>query len=166
MTIEMYQDVMNHLQIDKYRELIIEQDHKITELEKACEETQELLDKQIEATYKLDKENAELRKIAEFQQSNNMNTHLENKKLKEGLAVGSTWNKHLNSLNKELEEERDKYRNMVFDKDEQLTKAKKIIRECIKHTCDTFCEVSTCEHCLFKLKVKDKAEQFLNSEEK
>ena len=48
----------------------------------------------------------------------------------------------------------------------QLTKAKKIIRECIKHTCDTFCEVSTCEHCLFKLKVKDKAEQFLNSEEK
>ena len=34
MTIEMYQDVMNHLQIDKYRELIIEQDHKITELEK------------------------------------------------------------------------------------------------------------------------------------
>ena len=62
MTIEMYQDVMNHLQIDKYRELIIEQDHKITELEKACEETQELLDKQIEATYKLDKENAELRK--------------------------------------------------------------------------------------------------------
>lgn len=62
MTIEMYQDVMNHLQIDKYRELIIEQDHKITELEKACEETQELLDKQIEATYKLDKENAELKK--------------------------------------------------------------------------------------------------------
>lgn len=35
---------------------------KIAELEKACEETQELLDKQIEATYKLDKENAELKK--------------------------------------------------------------------------------------------------------
>ena len=34
----------------------------IEELEKACEETQELLDKQIEATYKLDKENAELKK--------------------------------------------------------------------------------------------------------
>ena len=37
-------------------------ENRITELEKACEETQELLDKQIEATYKLDKENAELRK--------------------------------------------------------------------------------------------------------
>ena len=37
-------------------------ENKITELEKACEETQELLDKQIEATYKLDKENAELKK--------------------------------------------------------------------------------------------------------
>lgn len=36
-------------------------DIKIKELEKACEETQELLDKQIEATYKLDKENAELK---------------------------------------------------------------------------------------------------------
>ena len=61
MTIEMYEDVMNHLQIDKYRELIIKQDQKITELEKACEETQKLLDKQIEATYRLDKENAELK---------------------------------------------------------------------------------------------------------
>ena len=57
----MYEDVMKHLQIDKYRELIINQDEKITELEKACEETQELLDKQIEATYRLDKENAELK---------------------------------------------------------------------------------------------------------
>ena len=47
----------------------------------------------------------------------------------------------------------------------QLNKAKEIIRECIKHTCDTFCEVSTCEHCLFKLKVKDKAEQFLKDSE-
>lgn len=36
-------------------------DIKIKELEKGCEETQELLDKQIEATYKLDKENAELK---------------------------------------------------------------------------------------------------------
>lgn len=77
----------------------------------------------------LEAENAELRKVAEFQQSNNMNTHLENKKLKEGLAVGSTWNKHLNSLNKELEEERDKYRNMVFDKDEQLTKARVLLKQ-------------------------------------
>ena len=33
---------------------------RIAELEKACEETQELLDKQIEATYRLDKEKAEL----------------------------------------------------------------------------------------------------------
>ncbi len=63
----------------------------------------------------LEKENAELRAIAEFQQSSNMSRHFENKKLKEGLAVGSTFNKALNSMNKSLEEERDKYRNMVFD---------------------------------------------------
>lgn len=35
---------------------------KYKELQKACDETQELLDKQIEATYELDKENAELEK--------------------------------------------------------------------------------------------------------
>lgn len=33
----------------------------LAELEKACDETQELLDKQIEATFKLVKENAELK---------------------------------------------------------------------------------------------------------
>lgn len=76
----------------------------------------------------LEKENAELRKVAEFQQSSNMETHFENKRLKEVLAVGSTWNKGLNSRNKYLEEKNDKYRNMVFDKMEQLTKAKELVR--------------------------------------
>jgi chromosome segregation ATPase len=37
-------------------------ENKIAELKRSCDETQELLDKQIEATYKLDKENAELKK--------------------------------------------------------------------------------------------------------
>lgn len=77
----------------------------------------------------LEKENAELRKVAEFQQSSNMSRHFENKKLKEGLAIGSTFNKALNSMNRNLEEERDKYRNMVFDKDEQLTKAKALLKQ-------------------------------------
>ena len=77
----------------------------------------------------LQKENAELKKIAEFQQSSNMNTHLENKKIKEVLAVGSMWNKHLNSQNKALEEERDKYRDMTFDQREQLTEAKELLKK-------------------------------------
>ena len=46
----------------KYRQLRKEND----ELEKACDETQELLDKQIEATLKLDKENTELKKEVEL----------------------------------------------------------------------------------------------------
>jgi cobalamin biosynthesis Mg chelatase CobN len=58
-----------------------------------------------------------------------MNTHLENKRLKEGLTVGSMWNKHLNSQNKALEEERDRYRNMTFDQREQLSTAKEIIEK-------------------------------------
>ncbi len=81
----------------------------------------------------LEKENAELRAIAENQQSSNMSRYFENKKLKEGLAVGSTWNKHLNSLNKELEEERDRYRNMTFDQREQLTKAKELLKKWVEY---------------------------------
>lgn len=80
----------------------------------------------------LEKENAELRKVAEFQQSSNMDTHLENKKLKEGLLVGSTFNKALNSRNKFLEEENDKYRNMVFDKIEQIDKAVVLLKKWIE----------------------------------
>ena len=105
---------------------------------------------------KLEKENAELRKVAEFQQSSNMDTHLENKKLKEGLLVGSTFNKALNSRNKFLEEENDKYRNMVFDKMEQIDKAKEIIRDLLS--------------CLYSVeydRVSDleEAEQFLKESE-
>lgn len=107
----------------------------------------------------LEQENAELRKIAEFQQSSNMNTHLENKKLKEGLAVGSTWNKYLNSMNKSLEEERDKYREMTFDMKDQLTKAKELLKEFIflLHNPRTALDTKT---------VMDEAEQFLSEVEK
>ena len=106
----------------------------------------------------LEKENAELRKVAEFQQSSNMDTHLENKKLKECLLVGSTFNKALNSRNKFLEEENDKYRNMVFDKIEQIDKAKEIIKELVEGIRITF------EHRGFITNVDAfllKAEQFL-----
>lgn len=78
------------------------------------------------------KENAELKSIAEFQQSSNMDTHLENKKLKEVLAVGTTCNKGLIARNKLLEEECDKYRNMVFDKIEQLNRAKELLAKWVE----------------------------------
>jgi len=94
----------------------------IDEAEELCNKIAEPREKRIE---ELEKENAKLRKVAEFQQSSNMNTHLENKKLKEGLTVGSMWNKHLNSQNKALEEERDRYRNMVFDLQKENTELKK-----------------------------------------
>jgi hypothetical protein len=119
--------------MDKQRDRIIDLEKENAEL-KADNDARKFAMAMSEKVEKqLREENAELRKIAEFQQSSNMNTHLENKKLKEGLAVGSMWNKHLNSLNKELEEERDKYRNMVFDKDEQLTKAKVALRKVVDY---------------------------------
>ena len=50
---------------------------RIAELEKSCDETQELLDKQIEATYRLDKENAELKHIIATlrQEKDNVSMH-------------------------------------------------------------------------------------------
>ena len=50
---------------DGYKKGAEPREKRIKELEKACEETQELLDKQIEATYKLDKENAVLERRIE-----------------------------------------------------------------------------------------------------
>ena len=111
----------------------------------------------------LEKENAELRKVAEFQQSSNMNRHFENKKLKEGLAVGSIFNKALNSMNKNLEEERDKYRNMVFDKDEQLTKAKDHIKkllDCLQQ------DTNDPQTNYYVVKYMTEAEQFISEVEK
>lgn len=108
----------------------------------------------------LEKENAELRKVAEFQQSSNMSRHFENKKLKEGLAVGSMWNKHLNSQNKALEEERDRYRNMTFDQREQLTKAKELLKRLLITSCNSDV-LNLLPNCSEVLKVRVEAEQFL-----
>lgn len=55
--------------------------------------------------------------------------------------------------NKALEEERDKYRNMVFDKNDQLTEAKELIKNIIR--------VTWGEGWNYSLDWKVKAEQFL-----
>jgi hypothetical protein len=102
---------------------------RIAELEKENADLKEEINKIAFARGNLEEENAELRKVAEFQQSSNMNRYFENKKLKEGLAVGSTFNKALNSMNKSLEEERDKYRDMVFDLQQENAELKK---DCIE----------------------------------
>ena len=54
---------------------------RIEELEKACNETQELLDKQIEVTLKLDKENADLEWQLQEVVKDNDNYQKENKEL-------------------------------------------------------------------------------------
>lgn len=48
----------------------VEFERENADLKKACDETQTLLDKQIEATYKLDKENAELKNQVSFLEDN------------------------------------------------------------------------------------------------
>jgi hypothetical protein len=90
------------------------------------------------------KENAELRKFREL------------------LAVGSKLNKGLISRNKFLEKERDKYRNMVFDKMERIDRAKDIIEKTVEGIRITY------EHKGFITDVDDflsEAEQFLQEVE-
>lgn len=103
------------------------------ELQKKLELSKVIIQDLLNNSEELEKKNAELKANNQFlnnlvrekeQRGLEIQEDLlrENEKLKEGLAVGSIWNKA-------LKEERDKYRNMVFDKDEQLTKAKEIIEE-------------------------------------
>ena len=98
------------------------------------------------------KENAELKK--------------KNKELDVFLVAGTTFNKALNSQNKALEEERDRYRNMTFDQREHLTKAKEIIKkfsEFVNNKVEYDPEHPQ-EHTDLWNELCEQAEQFLNSE--
>lgn len=68
--------------------------------------------------------------------------------------------KALNSMNKNLEEERDKYRNMVFDKDGQLTKAKELLERLLITSCNSDV-LNLLPNCSEVLRVRVEAEQFL-----
>ena len=70
-----------------------------------------------------------VQKGAELRKKENAELKKKNKELDEFLCVGSAFNKTLNSTNKALEEERDRYRNMTFNQKEQLVQAKEIIKE-------------------------------------
>lgn len=113
------------------------------ELKKACDETQCLLDKQIEATYKLDKENSEL---------------------KEQISTKDI-------LIKELQEQKVYWKESSFDwrhkffkldkvkrlikKDKQLTKAKDLLKQWLQTS-----KASGCDN----INIVTDTEQFLNSE--
>ncbi len=148
----------------------VKQEQKIKELGNACKETQELLDKQIEATYKLDKENSELKS--------------DNDARKFAMAMSEKVEKQLRAENAELKERltairnaKDKY-DMSKDKstikafgaeytlfcdleriledwqeDDKLTKAKEIIKSFLNADSE-----------LDMINAQRKAEQFLNSE--
>ena len=68
---------------ERLKGIVLGNEEEISDLKKSCDETQELLDKQIEATYKLDKENTELKE--ELKDANEKVVHLacnQNKDLK------------------------------------------------------------------------------------
>jgi hypothetical protein len=105
----------------------------------------------------LEKALANMQAIAEFQQSINMDRYFEIKKLKTRLTACINVNKGLISRNKFLEEDRDKYQNMVFDKMERIDRAKKIIGNLYAICKDNHYPNSSV--------LMEQAEQFLKEEE-
>lgn len=88
---------------DKVKEL----EKENAELKKACDETQELLDKQIEATYKLDKENAELKEVID------------------------------NDVDKKIYVQLAKKANLADVQKEQLAKAKELLERLLITSCNS-----------------------------
>ena len=114
---------------------------RIAELEKSCDETQELLDKQIEATYKLYKENAEL-KEQQFSLRNERNTFLA---------------------------QNEQYEKDLIDFNENLTEAKEIMQKLVANAPDTYSgtNIELQQKKMFSFQdAVNKAEYFLNSEVK
>lgn len=103
---------------------------RIAELEKACEETQELLDKQIEATFKLDKENAELKEQLKTSYRKGMR-HMAIA-LKDYDRTDGAWTDYFeHTVDKVLQREQvdfEEYGSLV----DQLTKAKEIIKSLLQ----------------------------------
>ena len=102
---------------------------------------------------KLEKENAELRNTAEFQQSSNMNRYFENKKLKDE--------------NTGLKEKVSYLEDNLRVARKELTKAKEIIKDyttIAKGSHSTVCGVPEENRTIYVLKLNEEAEQFLNGE--
>ena len=99
----------------------------IDELEKACDETQKLLDKQIEATYKLDKENAELKHQLAHRNCLDCSNHSSKLRMR---------NLDLEKENAELKKQLE-HRNCVdcsnHGSNIKLTKAKELLKEFVHH---------------------------------
>lgn len=118
--------------------LLAEQEHTQM-LEKENKKLQRACKRWFDQARENKKEVIKMTSVADYQQSCNMKRYFEiqelkkkNKELDVFLNVGSTFNKTLNSTNKALEEERDKYRNMVFDQKDQLTKAKELLTKWVE----------------------------------
>ena len=107
---------------------------RVEELEKACEETQELLDKQIEATYKLDKENAELKDYR--------------------LTTLAKQQTDMSKYALNLEHKLSWY-------DDQLTKAKELLEKLLITSCNSDV-LNLLSNCSEVLRVRAEAEQFLS----
>lgn len=119
----------------------------------------------------LKKENAELRNIAEFQQSSNMNRYFENKKLKdentelkEKLNIRSCQNCKHNNKSCPNDGSCVRYSKCEDYKNQQLTKAKEIIKDyltIVKGSHTTVCGVPEENRTINVLKLNEEAEQFI-----
>jgi hypothetical protein len=109
----------------------------VEELEKACEETQELLDKQIEATLKLDKENEELTRINDNLEKDRLaHIELEDKLKKENAELKDYRLTTVAKQQTEMSKYALKLEHNLSWYDDQLTKAKELLEKWYKQHSD------------------------------
>lgn len=84
----------------------------------------------------------ELKKIAEFQTSLSMQRFAELKKKDKALDVAEKLNRSINAMNKKLEEDCDKFTNMVFDKEGKIKELEALIEELKKTNSETLAELN------------------------
>ena len=116
---------------------------------------------------KLEQRNAELRNIAEFQQSSNMNRYFENKKLKD---ENTGLKEKLKHNNKSCPNDGScvHYNKWEDYKNPQLTKAKEIIKDYMiiaKGAHITVCGISEENRTINVLQLNEEAEQFIKDME-
>lgn len=175
MTDDLYYRKLESTSTTDLVDMIRERDKQISELEKDRDYFSDALDKQIEATLKLDKENAELQdklknlaSVAEVRLANWQKYEKENAELKAdndarkfAMSMSEKVEKQLRNERNTFLAQNEQYEKDLIDFNENLTKAKEIISEWE----DSFC--CGADYLYLGNKGKElriKSQKFLNNE--
>lgn len=173
MTDDLYYRKLESTSTTDLVDMIRDKDKQIAELEKDRDYFSDALDKQIEATLKLDKENAELEHnnetlikvinnvhVVRIKQLEKENTELkaDNDARKFAMSMSEKVEKQLRNERNTFLAQNEQYEKDLIDFNENLTKAKEIIKKFLLWENDWHEKTES------KYELLKQAEQFLNSE--